>query len=302
MSLSLPRLSFALVLASLIGVPTAACTVVSVQGEPATDASVDSDASSPNDAATLDSSVADASASSSCEVAVTTPPAALGLDPFYVKYLDADGVPIVGSNKVSEAAVRQACRITRKMLGFRKDVRDQMKVHRARISVMARTEVTTDIPEHSDLNQAFPGTDWNKRARGLGGTVARPATSCAEENLLCDASDPYVGENILVHELAHGMVNLGVVFADKTFQSRLDDAFAKAIAAGKWKDTYAASNVEEYFAEGVQSYFDTNIEAVPANGIHNEIDTRAELLAYDPALHALIAEVFGPDVWTPTCP
>lgn len=274
---------------------------MSVRGEPATDASVSSEASAANDASALDSSIADGG-TSSCDSVVTAPPSALGLDPFYVKYLDADGIPVIGSNKVSEAAVRQACRITRKMLGFRADVREQMKVHRARISVMARTEVTTDVPEHADLNQAFPETDWNKRARGLGGTVARPATSCAEENLLCDATDPYVGENILVHELAHGMVNLGVVFADKTFQARLDDAFAKAIAAGKWKNTYAATNVEEYFAEGVQSYFDTNIEAVPSNGIHNEVDTRAELLAYDPALHSLIAEVFGPDVWTPTCP
>ncbi len=301
MNLSFPRLSFALVLASLGAIPTAACTGVSVQGEPATAASAAPDVGAGNDAAVVDSSVSDGRTASSCDSAVVAPPSALGLEPFYVKYLDADGIPVIGSSKVSEAAVRQACRITRKMLGFRADVREQMKVHRARISVMARTEVTTDIPEHSDLNQAFPGTDWNKRARGLGGTVARPATSCAEENLLCDATDPYVGENILVHELAHGMVNLGVVFADKTFQARLDDAFAKAIAAGKWKNTYAATNVEEYFAEGVQSYFDTNLEAVPSNGIHNEVDTRAELLAYDPTLHALIAEVFGPDVWTPIC-
>ncbi len=295
MNLSFSRLSVALVLPLLAFVPIAACTIVSAEGEPSPDAS------SADDAA-VDSSVADASSSPSCDSVVTAPPASLGLDPFYLKYLDADGIPVIGSSKVSEAAVRQACRITRKMLGFRADVRQQMKVHRARIPVMARTEVTTDVPEHADLNKAFPDTNWDTRARGLGGTVARPATSCAEENLLCDAADRYVGENILVHELAHGMVNLGVVYADTTFQSRLDDAFAKATAAGKWKNTYGGTNVEEYFAEGVQSYFDTNIEAVPANGIHNEVNTRAELLGYDPALHALIAEVFGPEVWTPTCP
>ncbi|MEO7094524.1 MAG: hypothetical protein ABI175_14810, partial [Polyangiales bacterium] len=226
----------------------------------------------------------DAPTPSTCDEAITAPPASLGLDPFYVKYLDADGVPIVGSTKPSDASLRIACRIARQMLSFRADVRAQMVKHHARIAVMARTEVTTDVPEHADLYTAFPGTDWNKRARGLGGTVDRPATSCAEENLLCDATDPYVGENILVHEFGHGMVNLGVAFADKTFVSRLKSAYDAAIAAGKWKNTYAGSNVDEYFAEGVQDYFETNIESIPSNGIHNEIDTRAELETYDPAL------------------
>ena len=44
-----------------------------------------------------------------------------------------------------------------------------------------------------------------------------------------------------------------------------------------WANTYAATNEQEYWAEGVQSYFDTNIEAIPSNGIHNHVNTRAEL-------------------------
>lgn len=240
--------------------------------------------------------------SGACDAPITTPPASLGVDAFYVKYLDADGLPVLGSAKPSDAALRQACRVVRQMLSFRPAIRTAMIGNEARISVMARTEVTTDIPEHADLNTAFPGTDWDKRARGLGGTLDRPATSCAEENLLCDATDPYRGENILVHELAHGIDLLGVRESTPTWEARLKDAYTKAIAGGKWKDTYAATNMEEYFAEGVQSYFETNLEASPPNGIHNDVDTRAELLAYDPALHALVAEVFGPAVWTPTCP
>lgn len=237
-----------------------------------------------------------------CDAPITAPPASLGLDAFYVKYLDADGLPVIGSAKPSDAALRQACRIVRQMLSFRPEIRTTMIANEARVSVMARTEVTTDIPEHADLDTAFPGTDWDTRARGLGGTIDRPATSCAEENLLCDASDRYKGENILVHELAHGIDLLGIRPSTPTWKARLTDAYSKATGAGKWKDTYAATNIEEYFAEGVQSYFETNLEATPPNGIHNDVDTRAELLAYDPALHALVSEVFGPSVWTPTCP
>jgi hypothetical protein len=237
-----------------------------------------------------------------CDVAIAPPPSALGLDAFYRKYLDADGVPVIGSDKLSDEALRVACRIVRTMLSFRADVRAQMVAHKARVAVMARSEVTTDIPEHADLYTAFPGTDWDTRARGLGGTVDRPATSCAEENLLCDSTDRYRGENILVHELAHGIAKLGVAFADKTFMSRLRASFNSAIAAGKWANTYGGSNVDEYFAEGVQSYFETNIESIPPNGIHNEVNTRAELASYDPTLHGLVAEVFGAATWTPGCP
>jgi hypothetical protein len=265
--------------------------------------------SSPNavatDAGVADSVVevaGDTAAPEPCDVPIVPPPAELGLDAFYTKYLDAEGVPVVSSPKASDVAVRAACRITRAMIAFRADVRSQMVAHHARVSVMARSEVTTDIPEHADLYTAFPGTDWNVRARGLGGTVDRPATSCAEENVMCDPTDRYRGENIVVHEFAHGIANLGAAFADKTFMTRLRAAYRDAELAGKWKNTYAGSNADEYFAEGVQSYFETNIEAIPSNGIHNEINTRAELETYDPALFKLVAEVFGPARWTPTCP
>lgn len=237
-----------------------------------------------------------------CDAAIAGPPAPLRLASFYAKYLDAEGIPVVSSSKVEDRTLRVACRIVRRMVSFRADVRTQMVMHKARVAVMARTEVTTDIPEHADLYTVFPGTDWNTRARGLGGTVDRPATSCAEENVVCDKTDRYAGENILVHELSHGIQNLGLAFADKTFVPRLKSAHADALANGKWKNSYAGSNPDEYFAEGVQSYFETNIEAIPSNGIHNEINTRAELATYDPKLHALVAEAFGPEEWTPGCP
>jgi hypothetical protein len=55
------------------------------------------------------------------------------------------------------------------------------------------------------------------------------------------------------------------------------------------------SNPAEYWAEGVQSWFGTNR---PPDHDHNEVDTRSELLAYDPGLAALCAEVFAGTDWT----
>jgi hypothetical protein len=60
--------------------------------------------------------------------------------------------------------------------------------------------------------------------------------------------------------------------------------------AGLWKGKYASTNHHEYFAEGVQSWFDNNREN---DHDHNHVNTRAELLEYDPALATLCKEVFG---------
>ncbi len=254
-------------------------------------------------ASSADAASPDAEPPAPCDpVAITPPPSELGLAPFYAKYLDASGIPVLSSSKTSDLALAVACRITRKMVEHREDVRTQMIARHARVAVIAKTEVTTDVPEHADLYEVYPGTDWNVRARGLGGTVARPVTSVGEENLLCDPADPYAGENILVHELAHGIVNLGVAFADHGFVGRRKAAYDSARAAGKWSKTYAGTNDDEYFAEGVQSFFETNLESTPPDGIHNDIDTRAELETYDPELHALVAEIFTSEAWTPGCP
>ena len=79
-------------------------------------------------------------------------------------------------------------------------------------------------------------------------------------------------------------------------------AYKQAMDAGLWSNTYAATNQQEYWAEGVQSYFDTNIEANPSNGIHNHVNTRAELLAYDRRLHDLIQSAFGSTPRPRICP
>jgi hypothetical protein len=60
--------------------------------------------------------------------------------------------------------------------------------------------------------------------------------------------------------------------------------------ASLWKGKYAAVNHHEYFAEGVQSWFDNNRKN---DHDHNHVNTRALLLEYDPGLAALCREVFG---------
>jgi hypothetical protein len=222
------------------------------------------------------------------------PPAlrqALGLSPFYKKHIDVNGLPILGSDKVSNAALQEAAEIVVAMLGTRDDIRRALIGNRVRVAVMAPTEMTTDIPEHSDQT---PKDYWDKRARGLGATQARPASSCAEENLLNLPGDRYPRESIAIHEFAHTMHILGLNSIDSNFDRRLRTAFQHARDKGLWLKTYAGSNYAEYWAEAVQSYFDANDANNPQ---HNDIDTREKLAAYDGEIFALIGEVFNKTSW-----
>ncbi len=213
------------------------------------------------------------------------------LDPFYQQAVVLEGFPIVASQRVSTHALREATWIVQHMLVGRSDLLHAMASNRVRLAVMAWNEFTTDIPEHAHLQ---PKVYWDRRARGLGATPNAPAVSCGEENLLGHPNDPYSTENILIHEFAHAIHKTGLNSIDPTFDSRLSQTFHSATNRGLWKGTYAAVNHHEYWAECVQSWFDNNREN---DALHNHVNTRAELRAYDPPAAALCQEVFGDRPW-----
>lgn len=209
----------------------------------------------------------------------------------YTKCVLVESLPVVGSAKVSDFGILEAAYLIRKEIGHRPEVLRAMASNNVRFAVMAPSEMTTDVPEHSDLT---PKEYWNRRARGLGATDARPAVSCGEENLLCLAGDPYWQENILVHEFGHAIHERGMNSVDPTFDKRLKAAYQHAKTNGLWKGTYAMQNRMEYWAEGTQCWFDTN----RANDSeHGPIDTRDKLKPYDPELAKLLTEVYGDFEW-----
>ncbi len=90
------------------------------------------------------------------------------------------------------------------------------------------------------------------------------------------------GGDILVNgEPAHSKVK--VTGADKVL-----------IVFGGEKGCYAGKNRSEYWAEGVQSWYDTNRTM---DHDHNHIHTRKQLKTYDPGLAALCKEVLGDSKW-----
>ena len=226
------------------------------------------------------------------------PSAKDGIPAFYTQRVSANGFPIVASERVNPYALKEAAYLVNMMLAKRPDVRDAMIKSGARLCIHAKDEFTTDLPEFQRLaNEKMQGYPtlaakdyWDARARGLGGSETDPLCSCAEENLLGYPGDPYAQECILIHEFAHNIHLRGMINVDPTFDSRLKATYEAAMKAGLWKGKYASTNHHEYFAEGVQSWFDNNRVN---DHDHNHVHLRSQLIEYDPGLANLCREVFG---------
>ena len=257
-----------------------------------------------------------AEASKPAPVAVAPPPAAviappprsLALDPFYEKSIDADGIPVTASARVPDAALLAARGIVDGMLARRPDIRRQMIVMGERVGVLAADEMITDLPEEHDLKKPALGDQrltfcerkaylqiaamsdrqyWNTRARGLGGLYTIGAT----ENLLGYPGATYFGENILVHEFSHAMLT-AIEQADPKLYAEVEAAYAHAKQGGLWKGSYSINTLQEYWAEGVQFWFDSNMayRRAPSLTILNDTD----LKAYDPMLWNALDKVYAP--------
>jgi len=221
-----------------------------------------------------------------------------GVPAFYTQSASAGGFPIVASARVNSYALKEAAYLLELMLAQRPDVRAALIQSGARMCIIGVHEFTTDLPEfqrfgdkpHRDFPQLSGQDYWDARARGTGGSEIDPYCTSAEENLLGYPGDPFLAECIAIHGFAHCIHLRGMKNVDPTFDPRLKAAYDAAMKAGLWKKAYASVNHHEYFAEGVQSWFDNNREN---DNEHNSVNTRAELLEYDPSLAALCREVFG---------
>lgn len=240
---------------------------------------------------------------------VTTPPDSLRLDTFYQKYTDAYGIPVIASRNVSDDALLIGRDIINYMLLMRPDVRKVLISRGARLSVIGKAEMQTDLPECRDWKKPAredkrltpaereqydkPGgiasmTDrqyWNQRARGMGGI----RTSCAEENLTGIPGTRYYGENITVHEFSHNIMGALLTF-DTLFSKSIEAAYAHAKAKGMYKDQYAINTIAEYWAEGTQWWFWSNFPFTEGN---LKVQTPDDLKAYDPDLYVILARVYA---------
>jgi hypothetical protein len=215
--------------------------------------------------------------------------------PFYTKSITVRGMPIIGSDKVSDYAFLECGYVLDHMLADSPAwVRSALTRAKVRVGIISVVEYTMDIPENQTQRNLRPtaAAFQDRRSRGLGGI---PLATCAEENLLNLPSDPYRHEDITIHEFSH-TVAYAIGAVDRDWYRRLRQTYQQAMKAGLFAHSYSATDEQEYWAEGAQAWFDC---ADPKKDpvVHSGIWTREQLKRYDPDLAALLAQVYGDGLW-----
>lgn len=261
----------------------------------------------PKWSAVISAALGPACLASGCAGGVATVPSGAQIDRFYTRYIDSNGIPIVSSDRVPDKALLAARAIVSGMLDHRPDLRAALVVRGYRVAIMAEGEGALDLPEQAHWTRPARNdprltrcerihyderigrlTDrqyWDQRARGMAG----PLTSGAAEDLLGLKSSRYYGETIFVHEFSHDVLAAAEI-ADPALYASVERAYADALARGLWKDEYASTSVDEYWAEGSQFWFDSNRLAV-FDG--RRILDHQDLAAYDRALYAVLGRAYG---------
>ena len=211
------------------------------------------------------------------------------LSPFYQQWINVGGFPILASAKVSPYALKEAAYVIWQMIGHRRDLLKAMASNKIRLPVIAYNEIVCQIPEHEErIDPAFCFfPEVRARASFCPGCLTVTAN---EENLLHYRIGAPSTFSVLIHEFAHALHEAGLNTIAPEFDNRLRASYNSAMEKGLWAGSYAASNMSEYWAEAVGSWFH-------AAHSDNPVKTQSALKTYDSALATLLTEVFGNSDW-----
>src|SRR5262249_32092494 len=101
------------------------------------------------------------------------------INPFYKKYTVLNGIPIIGSENVSDHAFLECAWTLDHLLHGRTMAHDALVKSKVRVGIIAATEYTMDIPENQNPRMMSNAAYNDRRSRGLGGL---PLATCGEEN------------------------------------------------------------------------------------------------------------------------
>jgi len=243
---------------------------------------------------------------------VTLPPAKFKIDPYYTKFTWAREFTVLGSTHVSDEALLAANDTIRKMFAYRHDILKAMIGDGVRLVVLGRGEKLSELPELKEAKDK-PGFD---EVRYLDYTPEFKLLVVPEENVLGLPNDPFTGKSMVVSVFAKGFYRvaglrpadpsfgrggrgalqqyeLRVKRLDIEFDNRLKKLYDAALEKALWKGTPATQDRAEYWAAGVEAYFDAAGAGQAPNLADRPITTREALKAYDPELYALVDETMA---------
>jgi hypothetical protein len=242
---------------------------------------------------------------------VIPPPPRFKLDPYYTKLTLAREFPVIGSAKASDEALLRANDVIRKLFAYRHDILKALIADGTKLVVLGRDERLSALPEFAGAKDTAGIDDvryyWDDTPR-------LKLLVVPEENVLGLEDDPVAGRALVVSALARALhqvvgrrpvdpdfenrrqkqqYELRVKRIDITFDQKLETIHSAALEKRLWKATPAARDRAEYWAAGVEAYFDAAGAGNAPSGAARPITTREALAAYDPDLHALVEETMA---------
>lgn len=164
---------------------------------------------------------------------------------------------------------------------------DELVKHNGTHEILRLTDTLDDAPTRRSLRtvQTFDGR-WYAHIRGVGGAAA--ATGIEKLKGATEFSF-----NTFAHEFAHQLLRQAF---PRRHLVRVNQLYVKARNEGRCLDYYAASNVDEYFAQGYEALVSLRKRGCLRDTARH---TRAELIERDPALFKFLIEVLDLSHETP---
>jgi hypothetical protein len=188
------------------------------------------------------------------------------------------------------------------MFAYRHDILKALINDNAKLVVLGKGEKLTDLPE---CKAAAEKVKIDSSARRLSYNTECKLVVIGEEDILPAqgkaVASPVIGEFAKALYVATGtrpvdpnwekrgrdvqQYELRVKRLDIQFDEKLKQAYESAMGKGLWKGAPAAKDRVEYWAVGVQAYFDAAEES--------KVPTREKLKEYDPELFSLVSETMA---------
>lgn len=197
----------------------------------------------------------------------------------YTKISTEKGIAILADAKVSDTAIAEAHATIARMFESN-TLAEALAAEGAYVVIADSTQSILDLPEFGCLTGGAAAQVGH--ACGVADRADYPVATVNELDLLGDRTGPCQGLNILFHELGHLVQGWAMAPADY-FDVKI--AYQAALDSGKYRNQYARTNSNEYFAEATQAFF---LHVDPRAG-----RDRAWLKAYDPGVYAILARVYN---------
>ena len=239
--------------------------------------------------------------------AVSSPPSALNLDPYFKKFLPTDAISVAAAGDVDDAELYHAREVINSMLANRTDVIEAMDEFDRLIAIYNPDNDDCPGPGQVPFVSAGRGIfGFNKDcSEGVGTASEVPwarrlhiLRAVAPLTLQYPAAGTVQCNYTLVHEVAHLIHNVFIVKSElepKNLDSEIEKAYEKN--KDKWKGTYAERNYREYWAEAVTAYF---LPRHPRGSLA-KVSDNGTLKDYDSRIAALVGKVFGDAELPATC-